>query len=171
MLKILGAIMITAATAAFGFSAVLRLRARVKILAGMTAAIEVMKNEICDRLTPMPELLELLEGETEAPVSIFFNNCCKKMGTLGSVSFASVWKSALEETPELLMSEREIQTLSELGYVLGRYDSNEQKSAFSYTVRRMESFLQKAEEERDSQSKLHAFLGVAAGVFVVIMLI
>lgn len=171
MLKIVGAVMIIAATAAYGFNAVLRLRARVRILTSLTAALDIMKSEICDRLTPMPELLEMLSNETEAPVRDFFNNCYKKLGMLGVQSFSSVWKSALTETPELLLNDGEAQVIAELGFVLGRYDSNEQKSAFSYTIRRMEGFLQKAETERDSQSKLHAFLGVAAGIFVVIMLI
>ena len=37
--------------------------------------------------------------------------------------------------------------------------------------RRMETYLKRAEEERDRDSKLHAFFGVAAGLFAVTILL
>ena len=86
-------------------------------------------------------------------------------------SFAAIWRRSVETTPELLLTEQETQTLAELGFSLGRYDAKEQSNALSYTIRRMEIFLQKAEAQRDKDSKTQAFLGVAAGVFAVIILL
>ena len=54
---------------------------------------------------------------------------------------------------------------------LGRYDIGEQRSAIAYAERRMDEFLHKAEADREKNSKVHAFLGVAAGVFAVVILL
>ena len=171
MINIIGAIMLIGAAAAWGVGSVLRLKGRVQNLSSILTALEVMRGEICERLTPMPELLEMLRDESPYPAGLFFEKVRNSMSDLGTYSFAAIWRRSVETTPELLLTEQETQTLAELGFSLGRYDAKEQSNALSYTIRRMEIFLQKAEAQRDKDSKTQAFLGVAAGVFAVIILL
>ena len=56
MIRLIGAVLITAGTAAWGIMGVLRLRHRVSSLVAIISALDAMKSEICDRLTPMTEL-------------------------------------------------------------------------------------------------------------------
>ncbi len=171
MIRLVGAVLIMAATAAWGVMGVMRLRARAKSLHALVSALGVVKSEICDRLTPMPELLAQMAEEAAYPASLLFKHASEKIQTLGSRSFSSIWRQAVLATPELLLTPAEELVLIELGQSLGRYDVAEQKSAISYAQRRMETFANDADAERDKTSKVRAFLGVAAGFFTVILLI
>jgi stage III sporulation protein AB len=171
VIRFIGAILITAGAGAWGFLSVLRLRRRANILLALSGAIEIMKSEVYDRLTPMPELMRLLMEDTPYPVSALFRRVHEKMETLGRKPFSSLWSAAIAESPELLLKEEERRAISELGYFLGRYDAGEQKSALVRVQRRMEEYARRAEAERDKKTPVHAFLGVAAGVFVSVLLL
>jgi len=119
----------------------------------------------------MPELLEQLRDEADAPVDQFFAQVIRQMGDIGAESFYSIWKSAVEHTPTLSLTVREAQALADLGRTLGRYDIEEQRSALDDTIARIEEFWKSAAEERRSRGKVHAILGLVAGVFVVIILL
>lgn len=171
MIRIIGAVLITAGAAAWGLLGVFRLRSRVKNLGTIVSALGVMKSEICDRLTPMPELLKQMANEATYPASLLFKNAEQKISSLGSKPFSSIWGQAVVNTPELLLTSQEELVLTELGMSLGRYDIGEQKNAIQYAERRMSEFSRKAETERERNSKVHAFLGVAAGLFAVVILL
>lgn len=171
MIRLIGAVLITAGTAAWGLLGVFRLRSRVKSLSAIVSALGVMKSEICDRLTPMPELLKLLAADATYPASALFINASEKIPSLGSKPFSAIWNQAVQDTPELLLTPPEALVLKELGMSLGRYDTGEQRSALLYAERRMDEFARKAEMERERNSKVHAFLGVAAGLFAVVILL
>lgn len=171
MIRLIGAVLITAGAAAWGLLGVFKLRSRVKNLNSIVSALGVMKSEICDRLTPMPELLRQMGDEATYPASLLFRNAAEKMPALGSKSFSAIWGQAVKGTPELLLTPQEELVLTELGLSLGRYDTGEQKNAIQYAERRMDEFSRKAEIDRERNSKVHAFLGVAAGFFAVIILL
>jgi stage III sporulation protein AB len=171
MIRLLGAVLITAGTAAWGIMGVLRLRRRVNSLSAIISALTAMKSEICDRLTPMPELLRQLEHEATYPASVLFANAAEKVPSLGSKPFSVLWRQAVLNTPELLLMPTEELVLTELGMVLGRYDVAEQRAAMTYAERRMEEFRSRAITDRDKNSKVRAFLGVAAGIFAVVILL
>jgi stage III sporulation protein AB len=171
MIRIIGAVLITAGAAAWGFLGVVRLRTRAKSLTALASALGAVKSEICDRLTPMPELLEQMEAEATYPANLLFKNASEKLSSLGNKPFSAIWGQAVKATPELLLTPSEELVLTELGLSLGRYDITEQKSAISYAQRRMEEYSRKAEAEREKNSKVHAFLGVAAGIFAVVILL
>ena len=171
MLRLIGAVIVVACTGTFGVSCAMRLGLRARVLSELIAALEVMRSEICDRLTPMPDLLETLAEQTNPPVSRMFAGCLEGMKSLGNRSFYFLWKTAVEQTPELELTRQESQTLIELGHVLGRYDVEEQRRSLNGVIRRLEGYLKHAQEEKRVQTKAHAALGVAAGFFVVIILI
>jgi stage III sporulation protein AB len=93
------------------------------------------------------------------------------MASIGAKPFSALWSQAVRNTPELLLKPPEELGLTELGAQLGRYDVAEQAHAFQYAQRRLEEHIRRAEAERDSNSKVHAFLGVAAGLFAIIILL
>jgi len=171
MLNVVGAVLIIGATAAVGLSSVWRMRARVRVLSGLIVAIEAMKNEICDRLMPIPELLEQLARESDVPVDQLFHRAIREMADIGIQSFYFIWKAAVESAQTLELTKEERQTLIDLGRTLGRYDTEQQREALTYTLRRLEGHLRRAEEECTKHSRVHAVLGIAVGVFVVVILL
>ena len=171
MIRFLGAILITAGAGAWGVLSVLRLRRRAAVLHALAGALELMKREIYDRLTPMPELMRMLSDDTPAPAGLFFGRVHEKMQSLGRRPFSALWNAALEESPELMLRQEERGVLRELGLFLGRYDAGEQKSALTRVQRRLEEYARRADLERDAKARVHVFLGVAAGVFVSVLLL
>ena len=171
MTKIIGALMVTAATTSLGVMSAKRLKRRVRSLRSLVSALDIMRSEICTRLTPMPELLELLAAQTGEPANIFFTNCLIKQRSMRGRPFAELWNSALRATEELELNENELEPLIELGTALGRYDTDRQGEAILAAKKRLEGFLQKAESERDRESKTRTMLGIAVGVMITIILI
>ena len=154
-----------------GYSGVRKLRGRVRSLEALIASLDIMESEICSRLTPMREVLEILSTKVGYPARNLYENVLAGMEQLGRCSFYSIWKQAISDTQELLLRQEEQEVLSELGLCLGKYDVREQAETIIRIRRRLEIFLRKAETERDRDSKMHAFFGVGAGVFAVIILL
>ncbi len=169
--KIIGSVIITAATTAVGISSAGQLKNRVRSFSTLIAGLDLMRSEICTRLTPIPELLELLVRESGEPAKTFFMACLIKQKKMRGRPFSEVWRAALLESEELELKEAELQPLLDLGNALGRYDTERQAEAIAATRKRMETFLSKAESERDREGKTRAMLGIAAGAAIVIILL
>lgn len=171
MIRLLGALLITGGTAGWGLASVVRLRKRVTCLQALVSALAAMTSEICDRLTPMPELLAAMSREATYPASEMFKRAEAAIPSIGSMPFSLIWQQAVRNTPELLLAPEEELVLTELGLCLGRYDVSEQRSALQYARRRLEDFVRKAESDRDRNSKVRAYLGFSVGLFAIIILI
>ena len=120
MIKIIGAVLILAGTAAWGIRGAVRLKARVVSLTALGASVGMMRSEICDRLTPTPEVFEFLANEAEYPAGALYKNALARMSEIGDKPFALIWKGALKGTPELCLNSAEEQTLSGLGLFFGQ---------------------------------------------------
>ena len=171
MIQWIGATMILCGSLAWGLSAVWRLKRRVAVLDGLCTALSTMRMEICDRMAPMPEIFERLSHELPYPVSALFEHLSRNMGQLGQRTLAEIWRLSIEETNGLSLTPQEEFTLSELGLSLGKYRVEEQSAAIVCTLHRMERYAEQAHIDQKRDGRLHACLGVVAGVFSVILLV
>jgi stage III sporulation protein AB len=171
MIRLIGGTMIIVGTGFYGLMGVAALRRHVRSLQGLYAGLETMKSEICQRLAPMADVLGELSQDKQNPARSFFARCLEGMGELGEKTFAQIWREAVTASHELGLTPDEELLMAELGSSLGKYSAKEQEAAFTYTMSRLQRFIDRAEDERDRESKLRAFLGVAAGIFAVIILI
>ena len=171
MIKALGAILIICGTGAWGVAGVVKLRRRCRILAELTGAVVALRSEITTRLTPVPELISRLACETAAPAGTFFKNVEERLGNIGVLTLYDIWEKALCATPELSLQRDEQDALREVPRALGRYDIDEQRLALTRTERQLEQFLQRARDTQTRDSKIKGTIGVAAGIFIVLLLI
>ena len=171
MLKILGAVLIICGTTSWGICSVMQMKNRVKALDSLVWSFDLMKDELCTNLTPMPELLRRMADSAAKPASLFFEKAAEKTSELGAKSFREIWISALNETPSLYLRRDEKEILYELGGCLGRYDFESCGRAIQSAKNRLEKKAEQAERDRRMNSRLHAFLGVAAGMFAVVVLL
>ena len=171
VIKLLGAVFIISATVGCGAMSIVRLRERARALESLITALGIMESEICTHLTPMEETLEMLSNKAPERTRAFFARSLGRMEELGSVSFSEIWNAAVDESDELMLTREERDTVKDMGLSLGKYDVNEQAEAISRARRRLDVFLHKAELERERDSKVKAFFGLAAGAFAVILLI
>lgn len=171
MFRLIGAILVAGGAAAAGLLAAGRLKTRSEALSGLITSIDVIQSEIFFRLTPLPELIKLLEAQSAEPVKTLFSNCLKHLGDLGRRPFSAIWKQAVEESGSLELKPGERKTLTELGTVLGRYDAEGQIKAIAYIRRRLENDLDASLREKENQGKLYRTLGAVTGAAVVIILL
>lgn len=171
MLKLLGALLLMLGASGLGFGAAAQLRARATVLHGLVASLEQMERELTFRLTPMPELLERLSGEKQAPWELFFARCKCGLLHLGERSLGDIWRSALEEGTDLLLGNEERQIMLELGEVVGRYDGEGQQAALERAVSGLEHCWKRAQTEWDRMGRVYSSLGLGAGAMLVILLL
>ena len=171
MLKYIGAILLTAGAALWGLSGAKSLRERGTALRAVASSLEIMRSEVCDRLTPVPELFGMLARQSSSPADILYKNAEKRLDSIGALPFGEIWRLAVNETHELMLTDSERLTLCELGLSLGKYDTGEQRRAIDAARVRFEQFAAKAEAEREKSWKSQALLGLSAGIFAVIILL
>ena len=171
MVRAIGALLLIGGTAFWGLLGAARLSSHAGQLRGMVAALQVMQSEICTRLTPMEEVLRTVCWGTRGGVRCFFENVTAAFSRLEAETFSRIWTGAVENTPQLVLSRGEKQALIQLGQSLGRYDARQQREALAYAIGRFESFALRAETERREKARLNAFMGVAAGLFAVVILL
>lgn len=170
MLKLAGAVLLTAGAAALGFSAAAQLERRVRTLRTILSALELMERELAYRLTPMPELFSILAERLAPPVGSFFKACRERLSQLGEKRLEELWEESLSEFPMDLGAE-ELQVLRELGGILGQYDGEGQREALALAQGQMKECLNHAAEERTRMGRVYGTLGLAAGAFLVILLL
>ena len=171
MVRILGALILITGTASWGLMSAAELSRRVTDLRTMVAAMQLMRGEICSRLTPMPQVLKLVSAQTGSGVRKFFDNVSAGFSDIGSETFAQVWHSAARRTEELHLDRAQLLILDQLGQSLGKYDAARQEQALDYAIARFEVFSRQAEQEKQARARLHTFMGVAAGIFAVVILL
>ena len=79
MIQWIGAIMLLCGCAAWGITAVMRLRRRTQVLDSLCMALTAMRMEICDRMAPMPEVFLHLSQELPYPAAALFENLSRDM--------------------------------------------------------------------------------------------
>ena len=79
MIKLLGTAMIVLGSGSAGFGFARAVRAQLRQLNALLAALEAMKGEIEYRLTPLPELFAALGEGTEPVTAAFFRGCAAMM--------------------------------------------------------------------------------------------
>lgn len=171
MAKLFGALLIILSCTLIGFKKSASLRNRARSLADIINALEVMRSEICTRLTPMPELIERLSREAPREAGRFFSLINGNLGALGRKSFSEIWTCSARNSVSLGLKAEETEAVVALGTYLGRFEAKEQETAINRCISRMEGFLDEARRESRVNGKLYSGLGLAAGLMLTIILI
>ncbi len=171
LVKTLGSIIIIAGATLFGVSQKARLTCRKETLSMFISAFEIMHSEISCMCTSTEELIKRLCNVTSGRVLKFFISLSVLQKERNDLPFALIWNRNVKESDYLELSVQEMQTLSELGNSLGRYNAEETLSAILYTKRRFEGYLKCADDACVKLGKLYGNLSIISGIALVIILI
>lgn len=166
-LRIFGAATVVVCCSLIGLRCAGGYSQRVKLLRSLIGTVTVARSEICDLLSPVPELLELLSKTAPSPAKEFWV-CCDRF-TRAGLGFPEAWEKAAERLQGLDESCGE--ALSGLAGIIGRYDAEAQRNELTRTIGILEQALSAAESERRTRGKTCAALGVGAGVMLAIILV
>lgn len=170
MLKAVGALMLLCGCAGVGFSAVKQLDRRVDTLRSVIAAMELLEKELSFHMLPMRDLLLATSNGTTRPASDFLGECVNALDLYEDRLFSEIWSLSAEKTLVNLNS-TDRDALDSLGKILGRFDVDGQRNAIRLTNEQLKQNLTNAVEERGSKGKVYRTVSVAAGTFIVILLL
>lgn len=159
--------MILCGTAAWGMGSVIKMRNRVYAVRSLAESMDLMRDEICVNLTPVKDVLKIMADTAGRPACEFYRDVYSHLDKLPNIGFFGVWMQALDES---VFDNDERDVLIRLGAGLGKYDFESQGRIINTAKKSLKRIEEKAEAERAVNSKLHAFLGVAAGMVAVVVL-
>lgn len=171
MIRILGSLLLIGGATVIGVCASNELSTRARVLESFLPALDIMRSEIGNCLTPVSELMVKLSREAPHPLDKLFLLCEKEKRERPDVPFSLIWTKSITQAENLKLKSNEKDVLRELGSVLGRYSAEEQVSAISHIMRRVSTLAESAAEDKKRLGKLYAKLGVICGVALVIVLI
>ena len=171
IIQILGALLTIGGTSAWGLLGVLKLRRRSRDLAELCRTVAALRSELVTRLAPVPELIAHLAAQADEPIAAFLREVELHLPSLGEHSLFEIWQTALTAAPQLKLTPPERAAFMEIPRALGRYELAEQRNALQAVQRTLERFANDAEQRRRADSKTRGFIGIAAGVFVVLILL
>lgn len=172
MLKGIGALLIMASAAGIGASFSRDLKGRCMELRLLKQMIYMLRGEIKYTKTPLPEAFESIAVRMKEPFGSFLEGTAEKMKHQGEESFGELWKSQIRTWLSGTCLKREDkEQLESLGEVLGYLDLEMQLSSIDLYLEQLELQIREAQEAAATKQKLYQSLGVAGGIFLVILLV
>ena len=129
----------------------------------------LLARELAFSLRPVSDLMASAEAGTQGPTAAFFRTCRRRFAEGGQESWAESWTAALEQVA-LPLEEADLRLLQEAGDVLGRYDGESQRQALEGLLRGLEGQAAEAAETARRLCRVYLALGLAAGLFCLILL-
>lgn len=169
--KVIGSFLVITCGILFGISEKEKFARKIHILKGIIRSLDLIHSEISCIRTPTEELLDklcLIENKT---LSKFFADCKNAHIKRRDLPFSIIWSRALKDASYLELKENEINSLSEVGIALGRYEADEQLRTILHTRKSFEAYLQSAEEAARKNGKLYGNLSIISGIALVIILL
>ena len=169
-MKILGMGAIISAFFLFSLCMTERRKAEINCLAELCAGLELIRAELGTRLTPMPELMRLLEGQCAGEAGNFFRTVGCALPLLEERDFSSLWSMAADKAL-CCLSQRELDTVKKVGTVLGKYELSEQLAVIGSCLTELKAGEERLRAAYPQTRKLFFGLSAAAGGFIIILLL
>ena len=169
MVRLIGAALVAAGGAWFGFQAAAGLRGRVRALRQMAGGLSLLERELELSAPPLSRLLAQGAAHSQGPARALFQGCVQGLNCLDREDFSSLWRRLTAERQEL--GEEGQAVLVPLGDTLGRYDVRQQQEALTAVRRRLEELSAQAEEDSRRLGRVYQALGLSSGAFLVILLL
>lgn len=166
-----------AAVVAGGFLMAGEWEARVKILLLFRQMMVYLKSRILYSNETLPEALKEVgtrfadeKSGMEAEAGLFFLRVEKRMEEERGKSFSEIWKEELDKLPEdLPMRNEDLRALRSLGENLGYADKTTQERTILFYLEQADDSLAFLKKETESRTKLYRSLGMAAGLFILVL--
>ena len=105
-----------------------------------------------------------------AEAGLFFLRVEKRMEEEAGKAFAEIWKEEMEKFPDdLPLRKQDLEALQVLGENLGYADKKTQERTILFYLEQADDSLAFLKKEMESRTKLYRSLGMAAGLFILVL--
>lgn len=172
MLKGIGALLIMASAAGIGTSFGRDLKGRCMELRMLKQMIYMLRGEIKYTKTPLTEAFASIAVRMKEPFGSFLEQTAIQMESQEEENFGELWKSQIKRwLSKTCLKREDREQLGNLGEVLGYLDLEMQLSSIDLYLEQLELGIREAQEAALTKQKLYQSLGVAGGIFLVILLV
>lgn len=167
MLRAIGMALVVAGASGTGFLMAWSVRRAAAVLEQLLSAMELMRNEIACRQTPLPVLMRHLQGAISGSAADFFGRTASELERRQAGSVSSVFRRQASNTPAFSPGVRQV--LLQLGAGLGQYDAASQLRSVELAEARLRSQLEILRSQQQGRVKSYCTLGVCAGLALAIL--
>lgn len=167
--KWIGAVLIVVGCSGFGFSLCAEHRQQEKSLRKLIGILEFMTCELQYRMTPLPELCQLVSDEAGGILGRIFRVLSTELEDSTASDVAAAMDTALISTGELPDKTRDKLLL--LGRSMGRFDLAGQLSALDAVRTSCRQDLEAFAANREIRLRNYQTLGLCAGAALAVILI
>ena len=167
MIKTIGILLVIFGASGTGFSMAFSVRQTISMVQQLLAAMEVMKNEISFRRTPLPELMRLLEIQSRGAVADFFGRLAEDFSRRQERTVEAIVRKQVAAARTFPPAVRQI--LLQLGSGLGQYDVEGQHRSIDLAVLRLRTLLDQYRNEQQARIRSYCTLGICGGLAIAIL--
>lgn len=172
MLKITGAILLTAGTTGIGVSLLWEAKRRLYHVRYIHRIFTLLAGEISYAKATIGEACKTVSTKAESPYGDFLRQVYTQIAENAGASFAQIWKEAVKKhLSELPFKETELHVIEAFADYTGYMDIELQKCFMTYEIQDLEKLAGQIEEELSRQGKLYVTFGVMSGLFLTIILL
>jgi stage III sporulation protein AB len=172
VLKIAGFILIIASSTGFGIMSGRDLKVRLDNLRYIKKLMLMLRGEIKYLKAPLGEAFFNVGKRAKMPFDSFFNKIALEIDSLECESFYKIWcKYIDEELGKIKLNKRDCLTLKRVGEHLGYMDKEMQLGMIDLYVEQLEEEIKASKESMDGKIRVYNCLGVAIGVFTVVIML
>ena len=170
-MKIIGMLLVLAASSGMGFLFSKMSSERINDLKEWHKGLVLIKNEIGYALTPMADAFFLAQKKTEGSISHFFgeigNLFINTSIPLGQISDSLI----IGQLKISCLNEGDMESAALFIKEIGAKDKESQISQLELMIKSVEEVIDEAKEKNEKNGKLFKTLGILAGVFVIVIFI
>ncbi|MCI7795232.1 MAG: stage III sporulation protein AB [Lachnospiraceae bacterium] len=173
-----GILIMSGTVIVWGFYAAEKWKERLKVLLLFSRIVCCLKSRILYANSALPEALAeaglQYSGERSgnlAEPGAFFRRVSERMEKEKDRPFSELWKEEIEKLPQdLPMGRADRQNLAELGEALGYADRGMQEKTLDFYLEQTDESAKRLKAECADRVKLYRALGMAAGLFILVVL-
>lgn len=152
-----------------GFSIARNYAERPRQLHSLLTGIQILLTEIVYAATPLSAALRNLGRSGDKTIGEFFNIVAKEIDDLKPARIA--WEEGIDHLQfSSALLTPDIEALRALGDVIGTSDREDQQRHLLLASRRIEGLYQAAVNEATKNERLWRYLGVLAGIVIVVII-
>lgn len=170
-IKMVGGLLVMAATSCIGLEAAQRFQRRPRQLRELQSSLQMLETEISYTQTPLPKALEKIAHNIKGCAGDFFFIIRNRIADIPGTTVREAWHQGMEYLREhSALTECDQQLLDNFGATLGVSDRQNQIKHLKLVMAQLAAAESKAWDEKLKNERMFKALGILGGLAIVILL-
>ena len=143
-----------------------------KILESLIEMTELLAAEIRYERLPIQDALLQVQKKVRPEISNVMIRVVEQMKKSSGTEFVTIWEKAFcEAQEELFLESEEVDEVCRIGKHLGFLDQIQQEEHLNGCAKRLQRMQEHVQKELEEKKRIYRYLGMAAGFFVILVLV